>query len=155
MFRLNRLTDYAVVVMMQMTHKPQEVYTAPQLATDTGIPLPTVAKLLNALARESLVASHRGALGGYTLSQSGGDITVAEIIQALEGPIALTACVDGSGNHCEVETLCPMRGHWDRVNQAIRGALSQVTLTDMAASCVGLFPEAGDLHRESRTDKTR
>ncbi len=84
MFRLNRLTDYAVVVMMQMTHKPQEVYTAAQIAADTGIPLPTVAKLLNALARESLVASHRGALGGYTLSHSGDDITVAEIIQALE-----------------------------------------------------------------------
>ena len=153
MFRLNRLTDYAVVVMMQMTHKPHEVYTAPQLAADTGIPLPTVAKLLNALARESLVASHRGAMGGYTLSQSGGDTTVAEIIQALEGPIALTACVEGSGNHCEVETLCPMRGHWDRVNQAIRSALDQVTLTDMAESCVGLFPEPNELPRESRTDE--
>jgi len=154
MFRLNRLTDYAVVVMMQMTHKPQEVHTAAQLAADTGIPLPTVAKLLNALARESLLASHRGALGGYTLSQSGDDITVAEIIQALEGPIALTACVEGSGHHCEVESLCPMRGHWDRVNQAIRSALDQVTLTDMAASCVGLFPEPNDLHRESRRDET-
>jgi FeS assembly SUF system regulator len=140
--------------MMQMTHKPREVYTAPQLAADTGIPLPTVAKLLNALARESLVVSHRGALGGYTLSQSGDDITVAEIIQALEGPIALTACVEGSGHHCEVETLCPMRGHWDHVNQAIRSALSQVTLTDMAAPCVGLFSEPNDLHRESRTDET-
>jgi Rrf2 family protein len=141
MFRLNRLTDYAVVVMMQMTHKPHEVYTAPQLAADTGIPLPTVAKLLNALARESL------------LSHNGGNITVAEIIQALEGPIALTACVEGSGNHCEVETLCPMRGHWDRVNQAIRSALDQVTLTDMAESCVGLFPEPNELPRESRTDE--
>ncbi len=154
MFRLNRLTDYAVVVMMQMTHKPQEVHTAAQIATDTGIPLPTVAKLLNALARESLVASRRGALGGYTLSHSGDDITVAEIIQALEGPIALTACVAGSGNHCKVESLCPMRGHWDRVNQAIRSALNQVTLTDMAASCVGLFSERNDLHREGRRDET-
>ncbi len=110
--------------------------------------------MLNALARESLVASHRGALGGYTLSHRGDDITVAEIIQALEGPIALTACVDGSGHHCELESLCPMRGHWDRVNQAIRGALNQVTLTDMAASCVGLFLEPNDLHRESRRDET-
>ena len=92
MFRLNRLTDYAVVVMTQMTHRPEEVHTAPQIANDTGIPLPTVAKLLNALARESLVVSHRGAAGGYTLGRSAEEISVAEIIQVLEGPIALTAC---------------------------------------------------------------
>jgi FeS assembly SUF system regulator len=134
MFRLNRLTDYAVVVMTQMTHRPEDVHTAPRIATDTGIPLPTVAKLLNALARESLVLSHRGAAGGYTLGRPADKVSVAEIIQAMEGPIALTACVEGSGHHCEVECLCPMRGNWDQVNQAIRAALSAVTLADMAAS---------------------
>lgn len=141
MFRLNRLTDYAVVVMTRMTHKPREVRTAPQISHDTGIPLPTVAKLLNALARESLVVSHRGAAGGYTLSRGAGEITVAEIIQALEGPIALTACVDGSGNHCDVECLCPMRGNWDRVNQAIHNALDQVTLVDMAVPCMSFLAD--------------
>jgi len=139
MFRLNRLTDYAVVVMTQMTQQPNNVHTAPQIAGDTGIPLPTVAKLLNALARESLVLSHRGAAGGYTLSRPAEEISVAEIIQAMEGPIALTACVEGSGNNCEVECLCPMAGNWNRVNQAIYDALSQVTLADMAASCWQTF----------------
>ena len=98
MFRLNRLTDYAVVVMAQMAQRREEMRTAPQISQDTGVPLPTVAKLLNALARENLVASQRGAAGGYTLSRRAEEITVAEIIQALEGPIALTACVDGASS---------------------------------------------------------
>ncbi len=139
MFRLNRLTDYAVVVMTRMDDDPDTVRTAPQIAQDTGIPLPTVAKLLNALTRECLVMSHRGASGGYTLGRKAQEITVAEIIQALEGPIALTACVNGSGNHCDVETLCPMRGNWDRVNRAIREALSQVSLADMMISSLAFF----------------
>jgi len=132
MFRLNRLTDYAVVVMAQMSHSGAPVRTAPQIAEDTGVPLPTVAKLMNGLAREGLVESHRGALGGYSLARAAERITVSEIIQALEGPIALTACVDGAAGHCESQSLCPMRGNWDKVNQAIRGALEGVTLADMA-----------------------
>lgn len=131
MFKLNRLTDYAVVVMSQMARRPERVWTAPQIAQDTGVPLPTVAKLLNALAHGDLITSHRGAAGGYALDRPADDITVADIIQALEGPIALTACVEGSAHECDVESLCPMRGNWNRVNNAIRGALSAVTLSDM------------------------
>jgi FeS assembly SUF system regulator len=96
MFRLNRLTDYAVVVMAQMAQRRDQVRTAPRIAEETGVPLPTVAKILNALTRDTLVVSQRGAAGGYTLSRPAEQITVAEIIQALEGPIALTACVDGA-----------------------------------------------------------
>lgn len=131
MFRLNRLTDYAVVVMSQMSMHDSSLRSAQQMARDTGIPLPTVAKVLNVLTREGLVASHRGATGGYALSRSAGQINVAEIIQALEGPIALTACVDSASGCCDVETLCPMRGTWDKVNDAIRDALSQVSLADL------------------------
>ncbi|MDH3472349.1 MAG: SUF system Fe-S cluster assembly regulator [Rhodospirillales bacterium] len=141
MFRLNRLTDYAVVVMAQMAQRRDLVRTAPRIAEETGVPLPTVAKILNALTRGSLVASQRGAAGGYTLSRPAEQITVAEIIQALEGPIALTACVDGAPGQCEVESLCPMRGNWDKVNKAIRGALGEVTLADMSLS----FLTFGDL----------
>ena len=133
MLKLNRLTDYGVVVLTQMARKPDDLRTAPQIAQDTGVPLPTVAKLLNALAHEELIPSHRGAAGGYTLNRPAEAISVAEIIQALEGPIALTACVDGASGGCDVELLCPMRGNWDKVNKAIYGALSQVTLADMAA----------------------
>lgn len=132
MFRLNRLTDYGVVVLAQMAQRQAGVHTAPQLSEATGVPLPTVAKILNCLARENLVNSQRGAAGGYVLERSAADISVAEIVQALEGPIALTACVDGSQISCDAESFCPMRGNWERVNRAIRSALSDVTLADMA-----------------------
>ncbi len=134
MFRLNRLTDYGVVVLTQMSRDPNDLRTAPQISQGTGVPLPTVAKLLNALAHENLIQSHRGAAGGYSLKRPAEEISVAEIIQALEGPIALTACVEGSEDNCGVASLCPMRGNWDRVNKAIYGALSEVTLADMAAN---------------------
>ena len=139
MFKLNRLTDYGVVVLTQMSGNPDDLRTAPQIAQDTGVPLPTVAKLLNALAHEGLISSHRGAAGGYTLNRPAEAISVAEIIQALEGPIALTACVDGASGGCDVESLCPMRGNWDKVNKAIYGALSAVTLADMSTG----FPDFG------------
>ena len=83
--------------------------------------------------------THRGATGGYTLDRPADEVSMAQIIQAMEGPIALTACVEGSGNHCEVECLCPMRGNWEQVNRAIHKALSEVTLADMAASCWNMF----------------
>ena len=134
MFRLNRLTDYGVVVLSQMSRSPNDLRTAPQISQETGVPLPTVAKLLNALAHGHLIESHRGAAGGYTLSRPAEEISVAEVIQALEGPIALTACVEGSEDDCGVASLCPMRGNWDRVNKAIYGALSKVTLAEMAAN---------------------
>ena len=148
MFRLNRLTDYAVVVMAQMAQGRDEMRTAPRISQDTGVPQPTVAKLLNALARENLVSSQRGAAGGYALNRPAEEITVAEIIQALEGPIALTACVDGSGDNCGSEPLCPMRGNWDKVNRAIHHALSGVTLADMSLSFVP-FAELSEARSEA------
>src|SRR3546814_2881731 len=87
MFRLNRLTDYAVVVMSQMAVRGGETRSAQQISDDTGVPLPTVAKLLNLLGRAKLVTSQRGASGGYVLSAAPDNITVAQIIQAMEGPI--------------------------------------------------------------------
>jgi len=154
MFKLNRLTDYGVVVLTQMARNPDDLRTAPQIAQDTGVPLPTVAKLLNALAHERLITSHRGAAGGYTLNHPAEAISVAEIVQALEGPIALTACVDGASGGCDVESLCPMRGNWDKVNKAIYGALSQVSLADMATNFMdfGIAPEPGTKTANLRVD---
>ena len=146
MFKLNRLTDYAVVVMSQMSRSPDELWTAPHIAQDTGVPLPTVAKLLNALAHSELITSHRGAAGGYTLNRPAQAISVAEIIQALEGPIALTACVDGASGGCDVESFCPMRGNWDKVNRAIHGALSRVSLAEMAPGHDAFVAAAPESH---------
>ncbi|MFI4988118.1 MAG: SUF system Fe-S cluster assembly regulator [Alphaproteobacteria bacterium] len=141
MIRLNKLTDYAIVVLSQMGRDRATMRTAPQLAHETGVPLPTVAKLLKTLAADHVILSHRGAAGGYTLSRAPEEISVAEIIASLEGPIALTACVEGSGNHCDVESLCPMRGNWEKINSAIRTALEALTLADMAMSMS--FPPLG------------
>ena len=132
MFRLSRLTDYGFVVLSQMAKKAGETATAPELAEATALPLPTVAKTLKSLAKSDVIVSHRGAGGGYSLDRSASDITVAEIISALEGPVALTACVEGAENHCDVESHCPMRGHWDPINRAVKTALEAISLADVA-----------------------
>lgn len=131
MLRLNRMTDYAIVVLGQMSQDIGRVRTAAALSEATGVPLPSVAKILKTLAGASLVTAHRGAKGGYSLDRPADQVTVTDIVQALEGPIALTACVDGAEDSCEVEHSCPMRGNWNRVNAAIQAALDAVTLADM------------------------
>ena len=132
MIKLSRLTDYGVVVMSQMAQNISAMKTAPELAASTGVPTPTVSKLLKLLVRGGLVESRRGVNGGYALTKNIDDITAADIIEALEGPVALTACVDGSEADCGVESLCPMRGGWEKVNRAIRAALEEVTLAELS-----------------------
>jgi FeS assembly SUF system regulator len=132
MFKLNRLTDYAVVIMSQMALTPRAVRTASELARETAVPQPTVAKILGILAKSDLVTAHRGAAGGYSLAAAPEDIGVSAIIEALEGPIALTACVDGTPDVCGTQSLCPLRGHWNRVNLAIKDALEKVSLAELA-----------------------
>ena len=138
MLRLSKLTDYAVVVLVRLAGM-DGVQTSPSLAAATGIPEPTVAKVLKTLAAGDLVVSQRGARGGYRLTCDLSDIPVSDVIAAIDGPIALTACVEGSGTGCESQGLCPMRGRWDPVNEAIQKALSSITLADMQASLLPAF----------------
>ncbi len=133
MIKLSRLTDYGIVVMSQMGQDLDAARTAPELALSTGIPAPTVSKLLKLLAKAGLVDSRRGVHGGYALARDLEDISAADIIEALEGPVALTACVEGSETDCGVESMCPMRGGWDRVNAAIRKALEEISLAELCA----------------------
>lgn len=130
MLRLSKLTDYAVVVLVRLS-RLDGVQTSPGIAGATGIPEPTVAKVLKTLAAADLVSSQRGARGGYRLKRDLSAIPIADVIAAVDGPIALTACVDGSLSACESQGLCPMRGRWDPVNDAIYKALSGITLADM------------------------
>ncbi len=130
MLRLSKLTDYAVVVLVRLS-RADEVQTSPAIASATGIPEPTVAKVLKALAAAGLVASQRGARGGYRLMRPLSAIPISEVIAAIDGPIALAACVEGGAGHCEVEHICSVRGRWDPVNDAIYQALSAITLADM------------------------
>ena len=125
------MTDYGVVVMSQLNQHADRATTAPDLAQSTGLPAPTVAKLLKQLARGGLLESHRGVNGGYTLRRRLEDITAMEIIEVLDGPVALTACVEGAEDACNVESLCPMRGGWEKVNGAVRRALTEVTLAEL------------------------
>jgi FeS assembly SUF system regulator len=138
--KLSRITDYAVVVLSTMARAPHKQVTASQVAHDTAVPLPTVAKLLKALAHGNVLVSQRGAAGGYSLARAPERISVLDIIAALEGPVSLTACVDGNAGNCDREGLCPMRGNWDRVNGAIRTALRSVTLEDMANPALPVPP---------------
>ncbi len=135
MLRLSRLTDYAVVVLVRLS-RAETVETAPSIATATGIPEPTVAKVLKGLAQAGLVKSQRGAHGGYRLNRSLAEIPVAHVIVAIDGPIALTACVEGAVGGCESFSLCPMAGRWGVVNDAISDALSAITLADMQHAAV-------------------
>ena len=128
MLRLSKLTDYAVVVLVRLARN-ENVQTSPGIAAATGIPEPTVAKVLKIMAGSGLVASQRGARGGYRLARPLAAIPVADVIAAMDGPIALTACVDNGS--CESHRNCPMHGRWDPVNDAIEAALSAITLADM------------------------
>jgi FeS assembly SUF system regulator len=128
MFKLSKLTDYAVVVLVRLS-RDDAVQTSPGIAASTSIPEPTVAKVLKCLAGKGLVTSQRGARGGYRLARPLSAIPVADVIAAIDGPIALTACVEGG--ICESQRLCPMHGRWDPVNAAIETALQSITLADM------------------------
>jgi FeS assembly SUF system regulator len=132
MVRLSKLADYAVVVLMRLDATPPgAVQTAPGIAQATGVAEPTVAKVLKQLGQAGLVASTRGARGGYALARPLGRVSIADVIAAVEGPVALTACVDGATHVCECEGACQVRGRWDMVNNAIRQALAAITLADM------------------------
>ena len=132
MLRLSKLADYAVVVLVRLSHV-DGCQTSPCIAGMTGLPEPTVAKVLKALAASGLVTSQRGARGGYRLALPLSRIPVAHVVAAIDGPIALTACTEGGANNCESEALCPVRGRWDPVNQALLEALTRITLADMTA----------------------
>lgn len=134
MIKLSRLADYGVILMVQLARAADRRTTATELAEMTGLPLPTVSKITKQLAAAHLLESHRGAAGGYVLATEPADISVARIIAALDGPIALTECMTGDGVVCEIEALCPTRTNWRRINDALVGALESVTLAEMAAA---------------------
>lgn len=132
--RLGKLTDYAIVLLVQLAREGEGASrSATWLAEKTGLPEPTVAKVLKNLSRENLVTSVRGAQGGYRLGQPPAALSVGGIIEAVEGPIALVACVEGNNDPCHAEARCPTKGKWDPINSAVRTALHGVTLADMMA----------------------
>ena len=144
MIRLSRLCDYGLAMLTHLAGREGRQASASEIAEATGVPPATAAKILKALVRAGILASCRGVQGGYGLARPAERITVAEIVEALDGPIALTACIDESGGDCGIEALCPARANWQRVNEAIRRALMEITLADMAGTIPAAFLEPGE-----------
>ena len=133
MIRMTKLTDYGIVLLTHIARHPERLTrNAPELAAAAHLPLPTVSKVLKILARERMLVPHRGAKGGFSLARVPEEITVADIITALEGPIALTECSAHGAGLCGIERLCPVSTNWQRINRAVLEALRGITLAEMA-----------------------
>jgi len=131
MIRVSKLTDYAVVLLSAMVEMEQGLVPASSLARFTGLPEPTVCKVLKLLTKSNIVLSVRGANGGYSLAQDINMISIATVIEAIDGPIALTACIDGSDNSCSIKKTCSIKDRWGDVNDAIDVVLNDIKLSDM------------------------
>jgi FeS assembly SUF system regulator len=132
MLRITKQTDYGIVLLSRMAAEPDRQFNAPELAAEAQLPLPTVSKILKLLARDGVLQSHRGVHGGYGLSRPPERITVAEVIGSLEGPIAITECIDDGPHDCAQQGRCHVQANWQVINSAIRRALQGITLRDMA-----------------------
>lgn len=141
MLRISKLTDYATVVLATLAERPDQLLTAATIAERTGIAAPTVSKLLKQLHKAGLLASTRGLHGGYQLAHAPAQITLAAVVDALEGPVSLTDCAtDGP---CGLKHNCHVARTWQRLTVALRSALNEVTLADLTdPSGAGCHPQA-------------
>ena len=132
--RLTHLADYAVVLMTAAARRPVSArLSATELAGETGVPLPTAQKLMGLLATSGLLSSVRGAGGGFVLARPAGEISLADIVEAVEGPIAMTVCSGQEGpSDCALDAHCRVKPHMGIVGNAVRGALGAVSLTELA-----------------------
>ncbi len=131
MLRISKLTDYAILIMVELT-RDGEMLSAHALAERIHVEGPTASKVLKLLAGSGLLESYRGATGGYRVGRSAAEISVAEVIAAIEGPIAMTECSVEEGL-CSQEDNCDLRGNWQRISLAVAQALRDVSLAEMSA----------------------
>ncbi len=139
MFRLSKITDYGIVILADLARREAELgletpchesFTAREIAEHVTLPIPVVSKVLKALARAGILDSQRGSKGGYALASRPEEINVADMITALDGPLALTQCSAGP-SLCDHETSCAVRTPWQVINQVVHNALSSITLSDL------------------------
>ena len=140
MLKLGKLADYGTMIMTILAADPGRLYPTQELAERAHVAAPTVAKLLKLLTKAGLVESLRGAHGGYKLARPAAGITVADVISAIDGPIALTQCSQHKGG-CAIESFCGVRTNWRLINQTVRHALEAVSLAQMAAPLRRSHPE--------------
>jgi FeS assembly SUF system regulator len=132
MLKMGKLTDYATVIMNFLAQNPGEVHAASELANEVGISPQTALKVLKTLSKAGLLRSQRGTKGGYLLTRPAQQISMADILQAMEGPIGLTECGSSPGA-CVRESKCSVKTNWQRISQAVQEALAKVSLAEMAA----------------------
>jgi FeS assembly SUF system regulator len=131
MIILSKLADYGVIVATQLAATRLAQVNAVTLATASRLPPTTVAKVLKMLAKAGIVTAVRGAAGGYRLARDPEDISVAEVVAAIDGALAMTQCTSAIGP-CERLHFCPTRPHWHRINEAVEAALERISLSEMA-----------------------
>ena len=131
MFRIRRLTDYGTLILVFLATQERRLCSASEVATGTHVTQPTAQKLLKVLAKSGLVDSVRGMGGGYQLTRNPASITTAQILDALDGPVAITECSIDDGD-CVLEPLCQVGSAWQKINNAIRVALTDITLADLS-----------------------
>ena len=131
MLKLSKMTDYAVVILADMAQHKSNLLSANTIAQNTKLPEPTVSKILKLLSKHDLIASSRGANGGYALNKNPQDINMKHVVIATDGPIILTACVDESTTCCDLADTCTVKGQWNPVNAAMQSALENVSLKQM------------------------
>ena len=139
MLRLNRMTDYAILVLGVLHGRPDVLLSSAQIAQHAQLTQATAAKIIKALGSAGLVTTIRGTKGGCQLALPASAISIADVIEAIEGPIALTACVEGAEEPCSVQQGCFMSGSWNQINGAIRSALDGVSLSDLFSPS-NMFP---------------
>lgn len=132
MIRINRETDYATAILGVMAEGPGERFSTTWLADRRGLPPATVSKILKQLVHAGLLESHRGSKGGYSLARPAEEISIAEVVRAIEGPIALTDCIEGGGQACQYSPHCVISSNWSRINDAFHRALEGVSIKDMS-----------------------
>ena len=137
MLRLNRQTDYGIMILTCLVREgegehPRRLLSAPEIAMTSGLALPNVSKILKALVRGKILESRRGVQGGYQLSRPSAEISIQQVITALDGPIAMTDCAEGGPDQCDVGSLCPMSENWKFINDRIVETLENITLEQMA-----------------------
>ena len=152
MIRMTRLADYGILLLTHFAReREQRTRSARELAAATSLPLPTVSKLLKRLARHGLLEAHRGVKGGFALARGPEAISVAEILEALDGPLGVTECSADDGG-CDIERSCVVRRNWRRINQVVLDALKGITLAEMARPMGGVTVHPVERRRAVATE---
>ncbi len=154
MFRITKICDYGIVLLTHVALGSEgSLFTARELSTRTRIPLPVVTKVLKALTRNGILTSSRGAKGGYCLSRPPQEVSVAQIIAAVEGPIGMTDCTNSESSACAFEEHCRVRSHWAWINATVHEFLDSVTLAEMIKSPLRPIVESPPVLVEASADE--